>query len=87
MVKLRFKRVGAPKQPHFRLVAIDSRRARNGGELEILGHYDPRASSLTAEQFKAERIRLWLSRGAQMSDTARTVLFRAGVPVKAAAVS
>lgn len=80
-VKIRFKRVGMTKQPHFRLVAIDHRAARDGKEIEVLGHYDPKSktNALTAN---GERIQHWLSKGAQPSDTVRTLLVRTGIVAK-----
>jgi small subunit ribosomal protein S16 len=42
MVRLRMQRVGRPKTPHFRIVAVDSRKARDAASLEIIGHYHPR---------------------------------------------
>ena len=65
------------KQPHYRLVAIDGRAARNGKELEILGTYNPKdkENRLT---FNSDRIQYWLSCGAQMSDTAKSLLTRNG---------
>lgn len=77
-VKLRFKRVGMPKQPHYRLVAIDSRRARNGKELEVLGHYHPRSKE-NAFSVVAERVQYWLSCGAKPSDTVKSLLTRQGI--------
>lgn len=76
-VRLRLKRIGMPKQPYYRLVAIDRRSARNGKELEVLGHYDPR-SKKDGFVAKFERVKYWLSCGAQPSDTIRSLLKRAG---------
>ena len=74
-VRLRFQRTGMPKQPYYRLVAIDRRSARNAEEIEILGHYDPR-EKLNALTLKADRIKYWLSQGAEPSDTVRSLLVR-----------
>lgn len=76
-VKLRFQRVGMPKQPYYRLVAIDSRAARNGKELEVLGKYHPR-SKTSAFILNSERVKHWLSCGAQPSETVRSILRREG---------
>ena len=64
-----------PKQPFYRLVAIDRRAARNAGELEVLGHYNPRdkGNVLTIEK---ERVKYWLSKGAEPSDTVKSLLIR-----------
>ena len=60
-VRIRFKRVGKPKQPFYRLVAIDRRSARDAKELEVLGHYNPRAKD-NVLNFKPERVQYWLKR-------------------------
>lgn len=77
MVRLRMQRVGRPKAPHFRIVAIDSRKARDAAGLEILGHYHPKEKT-NKITVNAERLNFWLSKGAQTSDTLRTVLKTAG---------
>jgi small subunit ribosomal protein S16 len=77
MVRLRMQRVGRPKTPHFRIVAIDSRKARDAAGLEILGHYHPKEKT-NKVTVNAERLNFWLSKGAQTSDTLRTVLKTAG---------
>ena len=74
-VKLRFQRTGMPKQPYYRLVAIDHRAARDAKEIEILGHYNPREKS-NALTLQTERIQYWLSQGARPSDTVRSLLVR-----------
>lgn len=74
-VRLRFKRIGKPKNPFYRLVAIDRRAARDAAELEILGHYDPRHKD-NLLTFNADRVQYWLSCGAQPSDTVRSLLAR-----------
>ena len=70
-VKIRLSRVGKKNAPFFRIVAIDSRSARDGAPLEVLGTYNPRNQTLI--QFHEERITHWLSIGAQMSDTVRKI--------------
>jgi len=64
-----------PKQPYYRLVAIDHRAARDAKEIEILGHYDPREKS-NALVLQPERIKYWLSQGARPSDTVQSLLIR-----------
>jgi small subunit ribosomal protein S16 len=71
------QRVGRPKTPHFRIVAIDSRKARDAAGLEILGHYHPKEKT-NKVTVNTERLNFWLSKGAQTSDTLRTVLKTAG---------
>ena len=64
-----------PKQPYYRLVAIDRRAARDAAEIEVLGHYNPREKT-NALAVNAERVRYWLAQGAKPSDTVHTLLIR-----------
>lgn len=82
-VKLRLKRVGRKHQPSFRLAAMESRNPRDGRVLEELGFYNP-ASNDPAGQLKlnVERIRYWLSVGAQPTETVRHLLRRGGIAVE-----
>jgi small subunit ribosomal protein S16 len=77
-VHLRLARTGRHKRPMYRLVAADSRKARDGRFLEILGIFDPLKSAGVPE-LKPERVLTWLRQGAQPSVTVRTLLRRAGV--------
>jgi small subunit ribosomal protein S16 len=67
-VRIRLSRVGATKRPSYRVVAIDSRRPRDGRALEILGFYDPLTKPATV-QINAERLAVWVGKGALPSDT------------------
>jgi small subunit ribosomal protein S16 len=58
--------MGLRSRPTYRVVVIDSRKARDGKYIESLGNYDPRSKLLNLD---AERVRFWLGRGAQASDT------------------
>jgi small subunit ribosomal protein S16 len=73
MVALRLTRIGAKKKPSYRLVAIDSRRARDSKTIEILGHYNPRPDPIEID-LKRERIEYWLGVGAQPSDTVQRLI-------------
>jgi small subunit ribosomal protein S16 len=77
-VRIRLTRVGATKQPTYRLVVADSRSARDGRAIDTIGHYNPRTDpiELVVDQAKA---RDWLSKGAQPSDTVRRLFKQAGV--------
>lgn len=66
MVKIRLKRIGKRHRPSYRVVAIEKSRSRDGRYLESLGHYDPRTKLLKLE---LERVKHWISKGAQPSDT------------------
>jgi small subunit ribosomal protein S16 len=81
-VRIRLTRIGATKRPSYRVVAIDSRRARDGRPLEILGHYDPLTEPATVQLDEA-RIREWMSKGAQPSETVVKLLKQAGAPASA----
>jgi small subunit ribosomal protein S16 len=77
-VRIRLTRVGATKQPTYRLVVADSRSARDGRAIDTIGHYNPRTDpiELVVDEAKA---RDWMSKGAQPSDTVRRLFKQAGV--------
>ena len=77
MVKIRMRREGKKKHPIYKLVAADSRSPRNGGYLEALGQYDPHTNPVTLK-LKEQRIEYWLRKGAQPTDTVRSLLRRNG---------
>ena len=74
-VKLRLTRIGSKKNPVYRIVAADSRSPRDGKFLEIVGRYNPQTDPSTIE-FDEERVKDWLSKGAQPSETVQR-LFKA----------
>ena len=78
-VMLRFQRLGAPKKPVYRLVAIHKRYKRNGEALEILGRYNPQSDEKM--QVKQDRLAHWLGQGAQTSDSVRSQLKKAGIKI------
>ena len=73
MVTMRLSRIGSKKRPSYRIVVIDKRRARNGRFLEVLGQYNPIANPVWME-INAERAQYWLSKGAEPSETVRSIL-------------
>jgi small subunit ribosomal protein S16 len=75
-VKIRMQRMGANRDISFRVVALDSRRPRDGRFLELLGWYDPKKTG-TNYQLNVERIEHWKSKGAQISDTVMSLLKKA----------
>ena len=77
-VRIRLRRVGRKKQPTYRIVVADSRMARDGKFIEILGQYAPRSTEV-ALNLKEERVHHWLDKGALPTDTVRSILRRAGV--------
>ena len=76
-VKIRMTRTGTRNCVCYRVVAADARSPRDGAMLEILGWYDPKQKGVNFE-INEERIQYWRDRGAQMSDTVRSLLKRAG---------
>lgn len=78
MVKIRLRRVGAKKQPHYRVVVADSRSPRDGKFIEVIGHYNPRTEPPTV-QIDGERALYWLSVGAQPTAAIHRMLDRLGI--------
>ena len=68
MLMIRLARFGAKKKPFYRVVVIEKERARNGRNLEVVGHYNP-VSSPAQVLLKHERLDYWTKNGAQKSDT------------------
>jgi small subunit ribosomal protein S16 len=77
-VKIRLTRVGARNNPIWRVVATDQRSPRDGRFIEVLGHYNPQTEPSTIE-LDEERVRDWLSRGAQPSNTVKNLLKAKGI--------
>lgn len=78
-VRIRLKRMGAKKNPFYRIVVADSRFPRDGRFIEEIGYYNPttRPSTFEVDREKAE---MWLSKGARPSDTVRLIFEKAGLP-------
>ncbi len=68
-VKIRLSRIGKTHAPFYRIVAIDSRKKRDGESLEILGTYNPLKGEII--QFHDERIKAWVAQGAIVSDAVK----------------
>jgi small subunit ribosomal protein S16 len=77
-VRIRLTRIGATKRPSYRVIAIDSRRARDGRALEILGFYNPLTDPATV-QIDAEKLNAWIAKGAQPSETVAKLMRQAGI--------
>ena len=73
MVKIRLRRMGAKKNPYYRIVVADSRSPRDGRFIEELGTYDPMAEGETLK-IDVERAKYWIANGAQPTDTVRGLL-------------
>ena len=72
-VSIRLRREGAKNRPYYRVVVTDSRSPRDGKFIEILGTYDPKQTGQNSS-FSVERAEYWISKGAQPSDTVRSLI-------------
>jgi small subunit ribosomal protein S16 len=81
MVKIRLRRVGAKKQPSYRVVVADSRAPRDGRFIEIIGHYNPRTDPPQVVIYE-DRALYWLSQGAQPSEPVAVFFEKLGLPEK-----
>ncbi len=77
-VRLRLTRVGGKKDPIWRVVVADQRSPRDGRVIETIGHYNAQTDPSTIV-LDEERVRSWLARGAQPSDTVRKLLRTQGI--------
>lgn len=77
-VRIRLKRVGSRKNPHWRVVVADKASPRDGRNIETIGHYHPRADPSLIE-LDEERARHWLEHGAQPSETVASLLRTRGI--------
>lgn len=77
MVKIRLRRMGAKKNPYYRIVVADSLSPRDGRCIEEIGSYDPVAEPVTLK-VDAERAQYWIKNGAQPTDTVKALLKKAG---------
>ncbi len=85
-VVIRLMRAGAKKRPFYRMVAADSRRQRDGRFLEILGHYNPLTQPYELVVHK-DKVETWLSKGAQPSEQAASLLRSLGIVMGRPSVS
>jgi small subunit ribosomal protein S16 len=77
-VRIRLTRVGAKKQPSYRVVVADARSARDSRAIETLGHYNPRTEPVEFN-VDADKAKAWLAKGAQPSDTVVRLFKQAGI--------
>ena len=78
MLRIRLRRVGARKQPSYRVVVADARSPRDGRFVETIGHFNPRTDPPTLVM-KEDRARYWLGQGAQPSDAVDRLLKKLNV--------
>ena len=72
-VHIRLRRTGTTRKPAYRVVVADSRAARDGKFIEVLGHYNPLTNPPTVK-IEVERVNEWIKKGAQPSNTVRKLL-------------
>lgn len=78
MLKLRLRRMGAKRQPSYRIVVAESSSPRDGRFVETVGIYNPKTEPMTL-RVDGERAKYWLDHGAQPTDKVRALLVRSGV--------
>ena len=78
MVKIRQRRMGAKKDPYYRIIVADSRSPRDGRCIEEIGTYDPLTEPATIT-VDAEKAQQWIKNGAQPTDTVKALLKKANV--------
>lgn len=79
--KIRLKRMGAKKNPFYRVVVADARSPRDGRFIEEIGYYDPNTNPATVK-IDEEKALKWLSEGAKPTDTTKSLLQKQGIMLK-----
>lgn len=80
-VKIRLKRMGAKKSPFFRIVVADSRAPRDGRFIESIGYYDSTVQPAVVK-IEEEKALAWMSKGAQPTDTVKSLFSKDGLMAK-----
>ena len=80
-VKIRLNRMGAKKNPFYRVVVADSRAPRDGRFIEILGNYDP-SKQPAAVSVDEDKVLDWMNKGAQPTDTVKNLFSKQGIMAK-----
>ena len=78
MVKIRLRRMGAKKAPYYRIVVADSRYPRDGRFIDEIGYYDP-TKEPSVVKVDADKAKEWIAKGAQPTDTVKTILKKEGI--------
>jgi len=78
MVKIRLKRMGAKKAPFYRVIVADSRSPRDGRFIEQIGTYNP-LTDPSEIKIDGDRAKDWISKGAQPTETVRSLMKKAGI--------
>ena len=85
-VKMRLTRMGDKKSPTYRIVVVDSRKARDGEYIDKVGHYNPTANPAEVV-INTEKAKDWLAKGVQPTETVRSILINQGIIEKPAKLS
>ncbi len=85
-VKMRLTRLGDKKSPTYRIVVVDSRKARDGEYIDKVGHYNPTANPAEVV-IDAEKAKDWLSKGVQPTETVKSLLLHEGIIEKSEKLS
>ena len=80
-VKMRLNRMGAKKNPFYRIVVADSRAPRDGRFIEVLGNYDP-SQNPAVVNVDEDKVLDWMNKGAQPTDTVKNLLSKQGLMAK-----
>lgn len=80
-VKIRLNRMGAKKNPFYRIVVADSRTPRDGRFIEVLGNYDP-SQNPAVVNVDEEKVLDWMGKGAQLTDTVKNLFSKKGLMAK-----
>ena len=78
MVKMRLRRMGAKKQPFYRVIVADERSPRNGRFIEEIGYYNP-LTEPSVIKIDADKAKEWIRNGAQPTETVKVLLKKAGI--------
>jgi small subunit ribosomal protein S16 len=81
-VKIRLKRFGTKKRPYYRVVVMDSRSPRDGRTIDEVGLYHPIEAEDRQVKLKEDKVKDWLSKGAQPTDTVKKLLNKNNIFVK-----
>jgi len=81
-VKIRLTRMGTKKRPYYRVVAMDSRKKRDGAYLDNLGMYHPLETGEGEVALNEEKIRKWIGKGARPSHTVKVLMNKKGIQLK-----
>ena len=80
--RIRLKKFGTKKRPYYRIVVMDKRDARDGKTIEELGYYHPIEAEDKQIQFNADKAKIWLERGATVSDTVRRIFNKKNIAIR-----